>query len=542
MKTQAERIITKIEANPLLTSKKDRNVKLRVAAYCRVSTDDEDQINSYNAQVAFYTDYICNNPKWCFAGIYADEGITGTLVSKRKRFQDMIKDCEKGKIDLILTKSVSRFARNTVDSLNYVRKLKSMNIGVFFEEQNINSLTTDSEMFIGLYSVIAQSESENISANVRWGIQQRMKNGTYAFRYNLLGYRKGEDGHPEIVPEEAEIIRRIFSMYLDGGSTNQIKDFLESNAILTKTGKSIWDKKVIRDILQNEKYTGDMLMQKTYRTDCLSKKIRKNNGELPKYLITNNHQAIIDRNTFKLVQLEMARRSSKRKSSDRGLSELGKYSGKYALSELLICGECGSPFRRRISNCRGEKKVYWRCLNRIEHGKQYCKKSVGIEESKLHEAICKSLSKLLPEKETVLDSIICTLNYYAVTGNTEAMNAYNIEVNIKQLQEDAKSLMELASSTEGNVERYEIEIEKTFAKIKVLREKLDIARETLAQNENSNIEIKRIAEILKKENFSFDEFDDNVIRRIVECIRVMSDKSLVVVLKGGVEVKEKISP
>ena len=540
MKTQAERIITKIEANPLLTSKKDRNVKLRVAAYCRVSTDDEDQINSYNAQVAFYTDYICNNPKWCFAGIYADEGITGTLVSKRKRFQDMIKDCEKGKIDLILTKSVSRFARNTVDSLNYVRKLKSMNIGVFFEEQNINSLTTDSEMFIGLYSVIAQSESENISANVRWGIQQRMKNGTYAFRYNLLGYRKGEDGHPEIVPEEAEIIRRIFSMYLDGGSTNQIKDYLESNAILTKTGKSIWDKKVIRDILQNEKYTGDMLMQKTYRTDCLSKKIRKNNGELPKYLITNNHQAIIDRETFKLVQLEMARRSSKRKSSDRGLTELGKYSGKYALSELLICGECGSPFRRRISNCRGEKKVYWRCLNRIEHGKQYCKKSVGIEESKLHEAICKSLSKLLPEKETVLDSIICTLNY-AVTGNTEAMNAYNIEVNIKQLQEDAKSLMELASSTEGNVERYEIEIEKTFAKIKVLREKLDIARETLAQNENSNIEIKRIAEILKKENFSFDEFDDNVIRRIVECIRVMGDKSLVVVLKGGVEVKEKIS-
>lgn len=344
----------------------------------------------------------------------------------------MIKDCEKGKIDLILTKSVSRFARNTVDSLNYVRKLKAMNIGVFFEEQNLNSLTADSEMFIGLYSVIAQSESENISANVRWGIQQRMKNGTYAFRYNLLGYRKGDDGQPEIIPDEAEVIRKIFNMYLDGNSTNQIKEYLESNRILTKTGKSEWDKKIIRDILQNEKYAGDLLMQKTYRTDCISKKTKKNNGELPKYLVSNNHPAIIDRNTFKLVQLERSRRSSKRKNSDKTVTELGKYSGKYALSELLICGECGSVYRRRISNCRGEKKVYWRCLNRIEHGKQYCKKSVGIEECKLHEAICKALSEALPVRDEILSSIISTLDY-AVTGNEETLNVYNIELNIKQL-------------------------------------------------------------------------------------------------------------
>lgn len=176
---QAVRTVTKIEANPLLTSKKNEYKQLNVAAYCRVSTDSDDQLQSYEAQVKYYTDHICQNPKWHFVGIYADEGITGTLVNKRERFKDMIKDCEKGKIDLILTKSVSRFARNTVDSLNYVRRLKAMGIGVFFEEQNLNSLITDSEMLIGFHSVMAQSESENISANVRWGIQQRMKNGTY---------------------------------------------------------------------------------------------------------------------------------------------------------------------------------------------------------------------------------------------------------------------------------------------------------------------------------------------------------------------------
>ena len=212
----AVRTVTKIEANPMFSSKREEFRQLRVAAYCRVSTDDEDQINSYNTQVAFYTEYISSNPKWKFVGIYADEGVTGTMVSKRKGFQDMIKDCEKHKIDLILTKSISRFARNTVESLTYVRKLKAMNIGVMFEEQNINSLTTDSEMFVGLYSVIAQAESENISANVRWGIQQRMKKGLYGFHFKTYGYIKGSDGEPKIVPDEAEVVKKIFKLYLNG--------------------------------------------------------------------------------------------------------------------------------------------------------------------------------------------------------------------------------------------------------------------------------------------------------------------------------------
>lgn len=540
MQTQQIRTITKIEANPLLTSKTNEYRQLRVAAYCRVSTNEDDQINSYNAQVAFYTEHICSNPLWRFAGIYADEGITGTLVHKRERFKAMIHDCEKGKIDLILTKSVSRFARNTVDSLNYVRKLKAMNIGVFFEEQNLNSLTADSETFIGLYSVIAQSESENISANVRWGIQQRMKNGTYSFRFNILGYRKGQDGEPEIVQDEAETIRKIFDMYLDGNSLNQIKAYLEDNGKCTKTGKTVWDKRILKTILQNEKYAGDLLMQKTFRTDCITKKTKKNNGELPKYLITNNHPAIIDRDTFKHVQLEIARRANKKRISDFAVTELGKYSGKYALSELLICGECGSHYRRRTSyDTHKNKRIYWRCLNRIEHGTKYCSKSIGVEEYRLHEAICKTLSSALPKREEILSIILSTLNY-AVTGNSETLNVYNIELHIKQLQEQATELIDLASRTEGNLEKYEEEIKKIFSKIKSLRDSLQIAREQSCDSENLSFEVKRIKEIFEKEDLKFHEFDNTIIRRIVECIRVMSDKTIIIILKGGVELKGKI--
>ena len=202
-----QKIVTKIEANPLLIRRNDANAILRVAAYCRVSTDSDDQLESYAAQVAYYTDIIVKNPRWRLVKIYADEGITGIQAKKRKHFLEMIRDCEKGKIDLILTKSVARFARNTVDSLQYVRQLKAIGVGVYFQEQNLDTLKTDNEMVIGFHSVMAQAESENISANVRWGIQQRMRTGTYAFRYNILGYRKGENGEPVIVPEEAEVVK-----------------------------------------------------------------------------------------------------------------------------------------------------------------------------------------------------------------------------------------------------------------------------------------------------------------------------------------------
>ena len=204
--------ITRIEANPALTSRACEYRKLRVAAYCRVSTDEEDQLNSLDTQVKYYTGKIAENPNWMLAGIYADEGITGTRADKREKFLKLMRDCEKGKVDMILTKSTARFARNTVDSLSWIRKLRAMGIGVYFEEQNLDSLKEENETLIGFFSVMAQSESESISANVKWGIQKRMKNGTYSLRFKMLGYRKDEDGNPYIIVEEAEIVKMLFQM------------------------------------------------------------------------------------------------------------------------------------------------------------------------------------------------------------------------------------------------------------------------------------------------------------------------------------------
>lgn len=282
-----------------------------------------------------------------------------------------------------------------------------------------------------------------------------------------------------------------------------------------------------------------MLMQKTFRTDCISKKVKKNNGELPKYLVTNNHPAIIDRATFNFVQAERARRASKRKVSDNTTTESGKYSGKYALSELLICGECGSPYRRRTSNSHGIKRIYWRCLNRIEHGTKYCKNSIGVEEYRLHEAICRAINKVMPNREDILAAVKSTLEY-AVTENDEVLNAYNIELNIKELQKQAKDLMLLATNTEGDTEKYEDGIAEIYDKIKALREQLEVAKIKASQSSDINLEMKRIIELFEKESFVLDRFDDLIIRRIVECIKVMGDKTIVVILKGGFEITEEL--
>ena len=319
------RIITKIEANPMLSTKRNEYRQLKVAAYCRVSTDSEDQVESYKAQVAYYTDAIAKNPRWKLADIYADEGITGTMLKNRDNFNRMIRDCERGRIDYILCKSVARFARNTVDSLKMVRKLKAKGIGVYFEEQCLDTLKVENEMFLGLHSVMAQSESENISANVRWGIQQRMKSGTFKFRYNILGYEKGEDGEPKIVESEASTVRLIFEMYLKGSSLVQIRDYLKEHQILTRKGDTKWETMVVKSILTNERFCGDMLMQKTYVDNPINKKQCVNRGELPKYYIQNNHPAIIERSVFQAVQAEMARRTSKRRVSDRARTEFGRY-------------------------------------------------------------------------------------------------------------------------------------------------------------------------------------------------------------------------
>lgn len=535
MEVNLRKTVTKIEANPLLFKSNRQSSKLRVAAYCRVSTDEEEQLNSYESQIAYYTEAIAKNPSWTFVGVYADEGITGTVTSKRKDFLRLMRDCEKGKIDMILTKSISRFARNTVDSLSWVRKLRAMNIGVYFEEQAIDSLKAENEMLIGLFSVIAQAESENISANVKWGIRQSMKNGKYCSNFSCFGYKRGSDGVPEIIPKQAETVQVIFDRYLDGDSVDQIKTYLEKNNHKTLTGKCVWDKKIIRNMLQNEKYAGDLMLQKTYRPDCLSKKTKINRGELPKYLISNNHPAIIERSKFNRVQMELARRSSKHKRSSLGITEQAKYSGKYALSELLICGECGSAYRRTGKTKNGKRQYVWRCINRIEHGEKTCD-AVGAEEQKLHTAVCRCLNKMFTNKDETMRLLENSLKY-VLSGSENDRDAYIIEKQIQQLQSESENLMEMMEKTDGDTERYLAEIENNFAKIKALRNELDILNKSAMDN-GTNEEFDRIITMFRDTDTSFEKFDDIVIRRLVECIRVMKDRRIVVVLKGGFSAEE----
>ena len=539
MEVVERKTITKIEANPLLLKNKKQSSKLRVAAYCRVSTDEDEQINSYEAQIAYYTEAIAKNPSWTFAGVYADEGITGTMTNKRKDFLRLMNDCEKGKVDMILTKSISRFARNTVDSLSWVRKLRAMNIGVYFEEQAIDSLKAENEMLIGLFSVIAQAESENISANVRWGIQQSMKNGKFCSNFSCYGYKRGAEGIPEIIPEEAEVVRFIYDRYLDGYSIEQIRSELFNRGIKTSKGKDVWGKDAISSILKNEKYQGDLLLQKTYRTDCITKKTKVNKGEMPKYLVTNNHPAIITREKYRLVQLEIARRGSKHKKSSLAITEQGKYSGKYALSDLLICGQCGSHYRRRQKNKNGKTLYIWRCINRMEHGAESCDAD-GVEEQKLHTAICKCLNKLYTNKDETLKLVKNNLRY-VLSESDDSRDAYLFEKQISELTLEAESLMEMMGKTDGDTDKYLIEIENKYAQIKALRQKLEIVQQASKLDDEMNDEYNRIISLFESEYCNFEQYDDVVIRRLVESIRVMKNKKIVVVLKGGISAEETIS-
>ncbi len=538
METAVQKRVTKIDANPLLAKNSHTPQYLRVAAYCRVSTDDEEQLNSYEAQIAYYTEYIAKNPKWKFAGVYADEGITGTSTLKRKNFLRLMNDCERGKIDLILTKSISRFARNTVDSLSWVRKLRAMNIGVYFEEQAIDSLKAENEMLIGLFSVIAQAESENISANVRWGVQQKMKSGTYRSNFQCFGYKKGTDGVPIIVPEQAEVVREIYDRFLDGLSLDQIQQHLQSMQAVSMNGGTSWNKKTIDSILKNEKYAGDLLLQKTFIADPISKKTKKNRGELPKYLVSNNHPAIIPREKFNAVQMEIARRGSKHKRSGKTKTEQGKYSGKYALSELLICGECGSHFKRNgKKNPDGTYTYYWRCINRSENGRKACSCG-GLEEKKLQKTICECLNEMFTRRDETVRLLRGNLRY-AVSDNDVDSDVYQMERQIVALQEEAESWMRMVSKTTGDTEKYYELIQINFDRVRDLRQQIEFARCRAQTDAAVNDEVNRLTHLFDSENVSFEEFDDVIIRRLVECIRVMPKDRVILTTKGGLQIERQ---
>ena len=333
-------------------------VKRRVAAYARVSTDEDEQLTSYQNQVEYYTRYIKSRPDWEFIGLYADEGISGLNTKKRSGFRQMVEDAMNGGIDLILTKSISRFARNTVDSLVTIRELKAKGVEVFFEKETIYTYDSKGELMITIMSSIAQEESRSISENITWGMRKNMARGKVTMAYGkFLGYRRGADGKPEIVEEEAEVVRRIYQLYLDGHTVREITRILTGDGIPTPSGKNCnWSVSTIMSILRNEKYKGDALLQKVYTADFLNKKMKKNNGVLPQYYVENSHPAIIDEETFDLVQAELAKRGGSR----------GRRSGS-VFDRKVICGDCGHFYGQKLWYSDASGRVYvWRCTHKYD--------------------------------------------------------------------------------------------------------------------------------------------------------------------------------
>lgn len=513
----------------------------RVAAYCRVSTKQEEQLNSYETQVRYYTDRINREPGWKLAGIYADKGITGTSMKKRDEFNKLIRQCKRGKVDMIIVKSISRFARNTLDCLKITRMLRELKVDVYFEEQNLHSIDPSSEFYISIYGSVAQSESENISHNVAWGKARSAKDGNVFFAYkSFLGYRRGADGKPEIDPEQANTVRRIYDRFLAGNSLQQIANGLTADGIPTPMGRTVWQASVVQSILSNEKYKGDALLGKTYVEDCISKKVKVNAGERPQYYVENNHPAIIDAATFSRVQEELARRASKRKVKQTGTTtEQGKYCGKYALTELLICGECGTPYRRCTWTVGGKKRIVWRCINRLDYGKKYCHHSPTMEEAPLQNAIMDAVLRTAQIDLNVLQTLKQHIQLGLGAG-AEEDKSVEIQIRIAQIDQEFKNLLNSVTAENQQELLTDPRITDLMTEKRQLEKELAeyVAAEQHRQNTASRLDnIFTILDGMKNHPLAY---DDAVIRQILQCVIVESKEKIKVVFIGGMEVKAKV--
>ena len=503
-----KRRVTKIPADPQAstTEAEYRKKHLRVAPYCRVSTGKDEQLPSYEAQIEYYTAKIAERPEWTMVRLYADQGKSGTSTKKRKEFLKLIADCKKGKIDLIITKSVSRFCRNTLDGLDYVRRLKRLGVGVYFEKENVNTLYMDNEMILTFMMSQAQAESESLSGNISLGHRMRFRDGKIYYNYaNFLGYRKGADGQPEIDPDEAAIVRRIYARYLLGHSVQQIMKDLEADGIKTVRGNEKWSYGAIRGMLQNEKYIGDALLQKTYMADLFTHQSKKNMGELPKYYVHECHPAIIDRETFQKVQEEIARRGSLRKVSSKAKTELGRYCGKYVLSELLVCGECGSPYRRVTWTAKGEKRIVWRYINRLEHGKRICKRSPTLYESDIHAAVIAAMNELYDQRAA--KEMVGKVIAFALAGSGSEMTLPMVELELRKLQDRQMELFQLAVAAGAECLDYDEELSQVnIAKARLLAKKMELEQTQRIAGE-FDLKMEEISGTLEQDTASISDFD-----------------------------------
>lgn len=533
---RAERIVEVIPAtwNPADESVREIR-KLRVAAYCRVSTELEQQQSSYDIQIEYYTRHIMQNPNWIFAGVFADDGRSATNTFRRDDFNQLMNQCMKGKVDMVITKSISRFARNTVDCISWVRKLREKNVAVYFEKENLNTLDDSTEMILTILSSQAQEESRAISTNVKWGYARKFEKGE-STRQRSYGFRKAPTGEMCIVEEEAAVIRNMARWFLDGDSLERIKHRLEDAGIETTTGKRTWSTGTIYNILTNEKIMGDVLLQKTFTADYLTKRRVKNSGQQKQYYVKNHHEAIIPKAVYYKIQEEIARRSSLKKAGTRkGKTAQGVYSSKYALTGIMVCNECGAHYRRTTWAKNGKKVIVWRCINRLEHGTKRCHESPTLKEEVIQEAIMGKLHSLSidQEEENFLNGVKeDILRAAKVVGG--ACTEEEIDKTIEELRDQLMDYVGMAAREHGGENWYSDRMRKLGLQISELKRRRESIREQEKIRDEYEYLDQEISRIIGETGGATGaEFDNIFIRQIVQEIRVISKNKLQIQLRTG---------
>lgn len=535
----------------------------KVAAYARVSTDSEEQLTSYEAQVSHYTHYIQSHAQennWEFVDVYTDRGVTGTSMKKREGFNRMVDDALAGKIDLIITKSVSRFARNTVDTLTTIRELKAKGVEVYFEEQNISTLDGKGELLLTIMSSIAQEESRSISENVTWGMRKRFADGKVSMPYGqFMGYRQGEDGQPEIVEEEADIVRTIFRRFLEGFSASMIarqfndagipspseKYRLKKKAPVQeaceKTDSAVrrrrWSVSTVESILTNEKYKGDAILQKTYCTDFLSKVFVANTGEvIPRYYVKNSHPAIVSEEVFDLTQIEFRRRKALK----------GRYSGNGCFASRVVCADCGGFFGSKVWHSNDSyRRVIWRCNQKYgkpvgkgadQPGTEGTKCSTPhVTQEALEAAFMNVLHRVLSERDDVIDACRTAIG---IVMNTEKLekNAMQLQDQMVGLNERIKALIEQNARVRREQADYQREYEELASECEKLSARLQVIEDERRDKADRARQIElflRTVEVQKDAGAI--RFAPSLVIALVEKITVHRDGRMVFLLRSGVE-------
>jgi len=518
---------------------KDRKAILNVGAYCRVSTDTEEQQGSYNSQVTHYTEKIKSTPGWRFVKVYGDEGISGTNADNRPGFQEMMQDCENGKLDLIITKSISRFSRNVTVTLEVARSLRDKGIGIFFEKENLNTLHYTSESLLAIFSSLAQAESESMSENIKMGREYRYKQGECCYNMGkIFGYNQDSDGIVTINEEQAVVVRLIYEAYLNGMSIGGIIKDLQGRNIPSPTGKEKWSPGTVERILSSEKYKGDFLARKTFTVDPISKKKKKNTGQVTQYLITNHHPAIIEPEIFDMVQSEKTRRGCIKKNDKK--KHYGKYSGKFPFNNLIICGDCGAKYRRTMwVEKNGDKKHVWRCVNRIQDGKKaHCRYSVSINDIYLTKKTVEAINIIYKSRSRVKDILKCSIA--SLMGDTEQPM---ITKNTARLEE-LSDLMRDAIFKNATGEMTPKELEKMCYEVKMESERLRKENEeyemTRKMKSAESSKLKQIFKTIDEMAEELTEIDNTLVRNIIEKMEEISEDKLTIWFIGDIAYEVEI--